>query len=532
MDTKEPHHEELEGNKNTEIVQVDDQTSIFEPTGASMGRLRLRCVMFSLCLASFLSALDVTIVATALPTIAKEVNASTAKYAWIGSAYTLSTTASVPIWAQLSNIFGRKPIIMLANLAFLGGSLICGLTKSVGLLIGGRVVQGLGSGGCLIMVTVIIGDMFEVKDRAKYYGLTGIVWAISSSFGPILGGVFTQTIGWRWCFLINLPFDGLSLGVLFFALKSQTKTIPIMDGLKSLDWIGSLLIIGGTVCFLYGLEVGASDQRPWASAMVICLLVFGVVILGLFILYEARFATNPLIPGRILSSRTNCASISVLCLHSLVFISYDYFLPLYFQVVLGFNAIISGVCLLVLVVPLSAFTMSTGWYVRRKGDYQSPIWIGTCFMTLGTGLFISLGSGIDWPKIIIFQIIVGIGAGPLFQSPMIALQSHVKQVDIAAAMSASSFMRSLCSSISIVIGSVLLQKTLHGGKLTLGSDDGADKNIGKTLSVKNSASALSTMWIFYCAMCGAMTLASLFIKKMPAHKAARDRGSKDVSEKA
>ena len=305
-----------------------------------------------------------------------------------------------------------------------------------------------------------------------------------------------------------------------------------MDGLKSLDWIGSLLIIGGTVCFLYGLEVGASDQCPWESAMVICLLVFGVVILGLFTLYEARLATNPLIPGRILSSRTNCASISVLCLHSLVFISYDYFLPLYFQVVLGFNAIISGVCLLALVVPLSIFTMGTGWYVRRKGDYQSPIWIGTCFMALGTGLFISLGSGINWPKIIIFQIIVSIGAGPLFQSPMIALQSHVKQVDIAAAMSASSFMRSLCSSISIVIGSVLLQKTLHGESLTLESDDGADKDIDKIPSVEKSASALSTMWIFYCAMCGPMMLASLFIEKMPTHKAPRDRGSKDVSEKA
>jgi hypothetical protein len=172
--------------------------------------------------------------------------------------------------------------------------------------------------------------------------------------------------------LINVPFDGLSLVVLFFALKSQIKTIPMKTGLKSLDWIGSLLIIGGTACFLYGLEVGASDQRPWASAMVISLLVFGLVILGLFAFYEARFATNPLIPGRTLSSRTNCASIIVLCLHSFVFISYDYFLPLYFQAVLGFNAIVSGVCLLALVVPLSAFTMSTGWYVKRKVTH--PDW--------------------------------------------------------------------------------------------------------------------------------------------------------------
>ncbi|KAJ5636529.1 uncharacterized protein N7484_009842 [Penicillium longicatenatum] len=531
MDTQKPLRDESQSGPTSAVAEIDDQVCIFEPTGPSMGRLRRRSVMFSLCLAMFLSALDVTIVATALPTIARQVNASTAGYAWIGSAYTLSNTASVPVWAQLSNIFGRKPIIMLANLAFLGGSLICGLAKSVGMLIGGRVVQGLGGGGCLIMVTIIIGDMFEVKERAKYYGLTGIVWAISSGIGPILGGVFTQTIGWRWCFLINLPFDGLSLGVLFIALKSQAKTVPVMTGLKQLDWIGSLLIIGGTICFLYGLEVGASGEGLWGSPMVICLLVFGVVILGLFSFYEARFATNPLIPSRVLSSRSNCASITVLCLHSFVFISYDYFLPLYFQVVLGFRAIISGVSLLALVVPLSAFTMGTGWYVRRKGDYQWPIWIGSCFMTMGTGLFISFDSVVSWPKIIIFQVIVSIGAGPLFQSPMIALQSHVRQVDIAAAMSAASFMRSLCSSMSIVIGSVLLQKTLHGGKLTLENETDVNQDTDQVSSDENSAWALSIMWIFYTAMCGAMILASLFIKRIVSQKETRHPENEDVIEK-
>jgi hypothetical protein len=255
---------------------------------------------------------------------------------------------------------------------------------------------------------------------------------------------------------------------------------------------------------------------------VICLLVFGALILALFCIHEARFASNPLIPARILSSRSNVASILFTCLHSFVFISYDYFLPLYYQAALGMTAIISGVCLLALVLPLSAMTMTTGWYIRRTGDYRLPICIGGCFMALGTGLFISLGPNIDWAKIILFQIVAGLGAGPLFQSPMIALQSHVKQADVAAAMSASSFMRSLFTSTSIVVGSVLLQKTLHGGSLVSHTEAGSasvdHEEVGGTYT-----SALRVMWSFYCAICGVMVMVSMFIKKMPAQK--HDEGS-------
>ncbi|KAF4500691.1 DHA14-like major facilitator efflux transporter (MFS transporter) [Fusarium agapanthi] len=457
-------------------------------TGASyepppMKTLQRRLVVLSLCLTLFLCALDTTILATALPTIGQELHVSAREYAWIGSSYTLSTTAVTPVWAKVSDIVGRKVSMMTSTGLFMAGSLICALASSSGMLIGGRTIQGLG----------------------------GIVFGVAGAIGPVLGGVFSQAVTWRWCFYINLPFEGIALIGLFFLLKVDIEKVPLVDGLRSLDWPGFAFIIGGTICFLYGLEAGSGGLAPWNSAFVICLLVFGVVILALFMVWEAKFAKNPIIPIRIFQSTTNIAAFAVANLHSFIFIACDYFLPLYFQVVLGYSPIISGVTLFPLILPMSISTGVGGLIVRKTGNYKLIILVGAALMTLGIGLFISLGQRKEWPKLVIAEVIAGLGCGVLFQNPMIALQTHVRQRDMAATMSAYTFMRGLFVSISIVAGTVFIQRTVHGGNLTAVSSDRAQGETDK----HGYVSGLRVMWAFYTALCGLMLVSAVFIKPKP-----------------
>lgn len=494
-------------------------------------RLETFLVVFALCMALFLAALDMTIITTAIPTISNYFNSSLG-YIWIGSAYLLGNATFVPTWGKISDIFGRKPVLIGAVAIFWIGSLLCALSNSMGMLIAARAIQGVGGGGTIVLPNICVSDLFSMRKRGMYFGILGGVWAIASAVGPVLGGVFTSRASWRWCFWINLPLSGIGLAILVFVLKLHNPRTPMKKGLLAIDWSGSLLVIGGTLMFLFGLEFGGV-QHPWDSATVICLIVFGVVTVGLFIVYEARIAPYPLMPVSLFRHRTSVIAFWLSFMHAFTFMGGSYWLPLYFQAVLGATSLLSGVYILPFVLSLSICSALVGIFIKRTGNYKIPIAVGLGIMTLGFGLLIDLGADLNWAKIIVFQIIAGIGVGPNFQSPLIALQTNVEPRDIGSATASFAFLRQLGTSISVVVGGVIFNNEMQAQADYLERELGPQKAImftgkqaaasvrfvgdlgGREAEVVKGAywNALQKMFILFTCTAAAAFLVGLTIKQ-------------------
>ena len=329
-----------------------------------------------------------------------------------------------------------------------------------------------------------------------------------------------------------MPFDGLAFLIILFFLDIEIPKTPIFEGLKAIDWIGVITSTGGTIMFLLGLEYGGVTF-PWSSATVVCLIVFGLVTIALFFLNEWKLAHYPVMPLRIFKDQSNIASLGVCFFHGFVFISGAYYLPLYFQAVLGASPILSGVYLFPFVISLSFVSMFAGIFIKKTGQYLPPIWFGLFFMTLGFGLYIDIPSTRTWGRIFPFQIIAGIGVGPNFQSPLIALQSWVQPRDIATATATFGFTRNIATSVSVVIGGVIFQNRMAAQRDTLvkavgpefgnvlagGGATGATQLVGRLPPAQKAVVAdvytksLRTMWIFYVCMAAAGLATSFLIKK-------------------
>ena len=328
-----------------------------------------------------------------------------------------------------------------------------------------------------------------------------------------------------------MPITGLAFFIILFVLRLQTPKTPMIAGLIAVDWLGSLSVAGATIMFLLGLTFGGVTH-PWSSAIVLCLLIFGFVTFILFILIEWKIAKHPLIPLRLFRSISNLACLISCFWHGLILVLGSFFLPLYFQATLGATALLSGVWLLPFAISMSFSAALTGWYISATGRYIECVRLAFACSVLGFGLLIDLTTNKTWSKIIIFQIICGVGIGPNFQALLLALQNQVKAQDYATATAAFGFMRNLATSIGIVIGNVVFQNRMlkQGAILTeiLGPQvaelfygGAAEASVriinalpdAQKVVVRNSYyTSLRGIWFLAVALAGSGLLLILFIK--------------------
>lgn len=350
-------------------------------------------------------------------------------------------------------------------------------------------------------------------------------------FGSIVSKLFYVAMNNIITYHSLVPIDGLAFILLTLFLDIHNPKTPFIAGMRAIDWIGTVLVVGGTCMFLLGMNFGGTTYS-WDSAAVICLIIFGVLMLAAFAIYEWKAAQYPLMPPRLFKSRSNVAALTIPFLHGFVFISDSYFLPQYFQVVLGASPILSGVYLLPFIIPLCLLSAGTGVFMKTTGLYLPPIYFGMILLTIGQGLYIDLQPYISWPRIIIYQIIVGCGAGPNFQAPLIALHSGIEPRDMAAGTSMFNFARNIGTAISVVVGGSIFSNQISTRRSELSAvlppalvDELSGGGVGGARDIVNAlpdaqkavvrvvyTESLKTLWIFYTCI-AVLGLATCFLLK-------------------
>ncbi|PSR78740.1 major facilitator superfamily domain-containing protein [Coniella lustricola] len=500
--------------------------------------LRLYTILAALCLELFIGALDQTITATSAPTIAADLH-NAAGYTWIGGAYLLANTAAGPIWVRCSDIWGRKPAVLTALAIFAAASVITAAATSMGMLIAGRALQGSAGGGLMQLVNIIIADLFSIRKRALYIGAMGLVWVLAGTTGPVIGGALTQYASWRWCFWINLPVCFVTFLVMLFFLDVHNPRTKLRDGLKAIDWFGSLSIVGVTVMLLLGLDFGGVAY-PWPSPRVVCLITLGGLLVAVFVYSEKRLAKYPLILFSIFSSHENVLSNNAIAVvaftHSMASFGVEYYLPLYFQAVQAATPFQSGLLLLPMIITCAAGDILGGVAIHQLGRYRELIWIGTALLTLGTGLLTLWGVDTKLGVLIGIQIVFGTGMALLFQTPTMAIQNSVAhQANTANATATISFLRNLATSLATIIGGVVFQNSMTGKQAFLKehgvagatlaalSGENAAANVGMVRDVTYEAQrtaireafagSVRNIFVLYAAVAGVGLVAGLFVKQ-------------------
>ena len=417
-------------------------------------------ILGAVLLALFLGALDQTIVGTALPRIVTDLGGNEL-YNWVVTIYLLTSTITVPFYGKLSDLYGRKPMMMIGVGIFLLGSALSGLAQDMTQLIAFRGIQGIGAGALFPISLAVIGDLFTPQERGKYQGLFGAVFGLSSLVGPALGGFITDNFGWHWIFYVNIPIGIVSLVVLARLLP----TVKRPDASRNLDYAGAAVFTVAISSLLIGLsnkaftDPGTGRLHEWTDPMVGGLIVLGLVLSVLFLVIESR-AKEPIVPLDLWRIRTYSASILSTLLISFGFFGAIIFLPRWFQFVAGSSATESGYQTLPLLGGLIVSSILGGLIVSRTGRYKVVILTGLALMALGIWLMTNLHADTELPVLWAWMFITGLGIGPTLSVFTIVVQNAVPFRQLGVATSNLTFFRQIGGSIGLAITGTVFGTTL------------------------------------------------------------------------
>ncbi len=444
-------------------------------------------ILSGLLLGMFLAAIDQTIVATSLPTIVQDLGGLDS-LSWVVTAYLITSTASTPLYGKLSDLYGRRLVFQFAIAVFLAGSVLSGLSQSMGQLVVFRGIQGLGGGGLIAMAFAVIGDVLSPRDRGRYMGYFSAMFALAGIAGPLLGGLFTDHLSWRWIFYVNVP-----IGLVAFVVTSVSLRLPVQNRARSIDYFGALVLVASVVSLLL-VSAWGGDAYGWISAPIVGLFGVGLALLAVFVWWEAR-VPEPILPPRLFRNRTVAVSFAVAALSGGALLGASVFLPLFLQAVAGASATNSGLLLAPLMLSLTVASVFAGRRISRTGRYRRLLLAGVSVGVAGMALLSTLDSGTSRFSVSVFMVVVGVGMGMSMPVLNLATQNAVPFEDLGTATSAITFARSLGGAFGVAAFGAVMTSRLHSRLTVLLGDVDVDRIANGPAQIRRLAEPLRSQVI-------------------------------------
>ncbi|WP_182348423.1 MDR family MFS transporter [Tomitella gaofuii] len=408
-------------------------------------------VMAGLLAALFTAMLSTTVVATALPTIMADLHGTQRQYTWVITASLLMMTISTPIWGKLSDLFSKKLLTQLAILLFVAGSLAAGFTHSIALMMVARAVQGMAMGGLIALVQSVMGSIVSPRDRGRYAGYMGAVMTVATVSGPLLGGIITDGIGWRWTFFVCVPLAVVALALIQWKLDLPANP---RSGRVRIDYLGGILLSIAAALPMLWVTFAGSDYA-WISWQSGAFLAGFLVTAALTVLVELR-APEPMLPLRVLRNSTAVLMIVASLAVGVAMFGAGVFLTQYFQLGAGYTPTKAGMMTIPMIISQMLSATIGGQIVSRTGRWKPIMVVGSITMLAGLVGLGTISHTTSYPLVALYMVLLGLGVGTLVQNIVLAVQNTVDVTEVGAASAAIAFFRSLGGAVGVsVLGAVL-----------------------------------------------------------------------------